>query len=193
MHDKRIIVNEPNLFSIRFGCPSYLCKFRKYTCCAKYKVGVTLQQFKAISSILNIITDFLPYMKDKQPMNFFRSISKTGAVIQSLSQGCIFLFRDENKYYRCAIHAACLKHNLSVFQYKPYSCIIWPLIIYNRGKNIHIGINSEFFLFPCSNNSKNASSIILAMEKELRFLLGNQLYVSLMNKYNKSKLRRKIR
>lgn len=112
--------------------------------------------------------------------------SHSGKVLHSLviddanhygGMACVFLRADA----KCALQAAAVHHGLHPWRFKPFYCILHPLILDDEGR-ITLDETDEMLAEPgsCLVPAGHPIPLVETFEEELRYLLGNRQYEALL-------------
>lgn len=116
-----------DLLEEKFVCDLASCKG---ICCVEGDDGAPLEEeeVKILEDILPVVWDDLSEVSkaviEKQGVSY---IDETGEPVTSIVNGaeCVFTYRDENGFYKCAIEKAHREGKIDF--YKPVSCHLYPV------------------------------------------------------------------
>lgn len=151
-----VVVDRQELFRRHFTCDTTTCdpKLRgraMRSCCCELTVDLTWDEVRRVEAHLPQIREVMaeaeqaPGLEVLDAGNFYQMAEGFTPQLAKHRWGCVFAYREQGQAFRCAVHAAALRHGLPVTSVKPNICSMWPLILieYQTGQYVVSAITDE--------------------------------------------------
>jgi Fe-S-cluster containining protein len=121
------------------------------SCCCELTVDLTWDEVRRIEAHLPRIREVMegaeqaPGLEVLDEGRFYEVAEGFTPQLAKHRWGCVFAHREQGQAFRCAVHAAALRHGLPVTSVKPNICSMWPLILieYQTGQYVLSAITDE--------------------------------------------------
>ncbi|MCS7059951.1 MAG: DUF3109 family protein [Anaerolineae bacterium] len=167
-------------------CDVHQCQAR---CCSD-GVWLDVGQARRIREHAELIAPYLPaerrnpdawfaeyHEDDHMPSGAYTGTTTVTDPTHPSGETCVFL-RPEDR--RCAIQVACVAHNMSAWELKPYYCCLFPLVDEWDGAQRRLLLDESNDLFErggsCSQPADAPQPIIQVYAEEVSLALGVQGY-----------------